>query len=82
MMREIFLNFGKQFLLEKEGEKIGKKLKRKIENVLFCGMGGSGLPGRLLIEILKENPEIKKKKLTFLFGKIIFYPKISKKILF
>ena len=79
MMREIFLNFGKQFLLEKEGEKIGKKLKRKIKNVLFCGMGGSGLPGRLLIEILKENPEIKKKEINFSFWQDYFLPKNLKR---
>ncbi|MBC7073892.1 bifunctional phosphoglucose/phosphomannose isomerase [Candidatus Parcubacteria bacterium] len=48
-MKEIILNFPKQF---KEGLEIGKALgfkKQKIKKILICGMGGSALPGDLLV---------------------------------
>ena len=47
-MREIILDFPKQFEVGFEaGQKI-EFLKRKFENVIICGMGGSALPGSLL----------------------------------
>jgi len=47
-MREIILDFPKQFEVGLEAGKKIKFLKKKFENVIICGMGGSALPGTLL----------------------------------
>lgn len=49
-MRQVILDFPKQF---KSGLKAAKKIKLKnlpihLENIIICGMGGSGLPGDIL----------------------------------
>ncbi len=52
-MRKDILNFPNQF---KEGLKLAENVraKKKFENIVICGMGGSALPGNLLICYLKE----------------------------
>jgi len=60
-MREIILDFPKQFEVGFEaGQKI-EFLKRKFENVIICGMGGSALPGSLL-QLFARNLNFKFQK--------------------
>jgi glucose/mannose-6-phosphate isomerase len=57
-MREIILDFPKQFEVGFEaGQKI-EFLKRKFENAIICGMGGSALPGSLL-QLFARNLNLK-----------------------
>ncbi|MCW4027131.1 MAG: bifunctional phosphoglucose/phosphomannose isomerase [Candidatus Bathyarchaeota archaeon] len=46
-MREQILDFGSQF------RSYDIALKRKYSNIIICGMGGSGLPGRILKDIAR-----------------------------
>lgn len=49
-MREIILNFPKQFKIGSEAAK-NIKLEGSFENIVICGVGGSALPGSLLLDI-------------------------------
>jgi len=54
-MRNLILNFNKQFEIGLNSAKTAKLKKRKFKGVCVCGMGGSALPGDILAMLLKEE---------------------------